>query len=161
MTAGHHTCAEKLVPAPPGQRKNKEDMDDDSQNITRMEELVPASTEQRQEKRQGRVSDGQAKGKMRVLLNAEERTSVYELDMMNAGITKVGTENQMLYKGHQCIEANESLTEYGFKASIAKAQAPATVRLAFRDPGSGKFETVVVTPPSSPPKLPDVMKTVT
>ncbi|KAL3228685.1 hypothetical protein MRX96_023815 [Rhipicephalus microplus] len=55
-------------------------------------------------------------------------------------------------------ETTSVLTEYGLNSSTAKAQAPATVGLAFRDPDTGKFEPLEVTPLSSPPELPDVMK---
>ncbi|CAN8004035.1 hypothetical protein HPB47_026285 [Ixodes persulcatus] len=96
--------------------------------------------------------------KTTVFLDAKETTSVRELKKMIAGITKVAPENQMLYKDEQCMDDNKMLTEYGLNSSTAKAQAPATVGLAFRDPDSGKFENLDVTPLSSPPELPDVMK---
>ncbi|XP_077500365.1 transcription elongation factor elongin B [Amblyomma americanum] len=93
-----------------------------------------------------------------IFLDAKETTSVRELKKMIAGITKVAPENQVLYKDDQCMDDNKVLTEYGLNSSTAKAQAPATVGLAFRDPDTGKFEPLEVTPLSSPPELPDVMK---
>ncbi|XP_050023714.1 elongin-B [Dermacentor andersoni] len=96
--------------------------------------------------------------KTTVFLDAKETTSVRELKKMIAGITKVAPENQVLYKDDQCMDDNKVLTEYGLNSSTAKAQAPATVGLVFRDPDTGKFEPLEVTPLSSPPELPDVMK---
>jgi len=50
-----------------------------------------------------------------------------------------------------------TLLDSGLSAQIAKAQCPATVGLALKE-GDG-FETLDVTPLSSPPELPDVMRT--
>ncbi|XP_064476307.1 elongin-B-like [Ornithodoros turicata] len=96
--------------------------------------------------------------KTTVFLDAKETTSVKELKKMIAGITKIAPENQTLFKDEQCMDDNKNLTDYGLNSGTAKAQAPATVGLAFRDPESGKFEPLDITPLSSPPELPDVMK---
>lgn len=48
------------------------------------------------------------------------------------------------------------LSEYGLTATVAKAQSPAEVGLAFNVDGA--WEPLEKTPYSSPPELPDVMK---
>ena len=54
------------------------------------------------------------------------------------------------------MEEDKTLADYGLTSSLAKAQSPAEVGLAFSD--SGTFEELERTPYSSPPELPDVMK---
>lgn len=78
--------------------------------------------------------------------------------MMIAGTTNVGPENQMLYKDERCMNDNKRFIKYSLSSSTTKARAPATLHLAFRDPGSGKFQALEVTPLSSPLELPDIMK---
>lgn len=97
------------------------------------------------------------KNKNTVFLGAKETTSLRELNMMIAGITKVGPENQMLYGDEPCMDNNKTLGEYG---STAKEEASPTVHFNLRDPGIGKFKTIEVTLLSSPPELPYSVKTV-
>ena len=52
---------------------------------------------------------------------------------------------------------NKTLQDYGLTSSTAKAQCPALVGLALRQP-DGQFEPLEMTPFSLPPDLPDVMK---
>lgn len=52
---------------------------------------------------------------------------------------------------------NKTLQDYGLTSSTAKAQCPALVGLAVRQP-DGQFEPLEMTPFSLPPDLPDVMK---
>lgn len=80
-------------------------------------------------------------------------TDLISLDITanTTGLTEVGPKNQMPYKDEQCMVNNKPLIEYGLQSSTAKGQALATVRLTFQVPGSGKFETLEVTPLSSPP----------
>ena len=54
------------------------------------------------------------------------------------------------------MEEDKTLADYGLTSSLAKAQSPAEVGLAFSD--GGVFEELEKTPYSSPPELPDVMK---
>ena len=56
----------------------------------------------------------------------------------------------------QIMEEDKTLADYGLTSSLAKAQSPAEVGLAFSD--GGVFEELEKTPYSSPPELPDVMK---
>ncbi len=55
------------------------------------------------------------------------------------------------------MEDDKCLSDYGLTSSLAKAQSPAEVGLAFAIEG-GVFEDLEKTPYSSPPELPDVMK---
>ena len=54
------------------------------------------------------------------------------------------------------MEEDKTLADYGLTSSLAKAQSPAEVGLAFSD--GGVFEELEKTPYSNPPELPDVMK---
>ena len=56
----------------------------------------------------------------------------------------------------QIMEEDKTLADYGLTSSLAKAQSPAEVGLAFSD--GGVFEELEKTVYSSPPELPDVMK---
>lgn len=97
--------------------------------------------------------------KTTVFLDAKETTSVYDLKQMIEGITKVPPNNQRLFKDDQVMDDNKSLGDYGLNSGTAKAQAPATVGLAYKDSDTGKFESLDISALSCPPELPDVMKT--
>ncbi|KAH6940092.1 hypothetical protein HPB50_024712 [Hyalomma asiaticum] len=88
--------------------------------------------------------------KTTIFLDAKETTSVHELKKMIAGITKVAPENQVLYKDDQCLDDEKVLADCGIKSSTAKPGTPAVLVLAFRDPLTGKFEPLEVTPYSTP-----------
>ncbi|XP_013794033.1 elongin-B-like [Limulus polyphemus] len=96
--------------------------------------------------------------KITIFIDAKETTPVLELKRMIEGITKISPENQKLFYEDQIMEDKNTLADYGLNTSTAKAQAPATVGLACREPDTGKFEPLDITPLSSPPELPDVMK---
>ncbi|KAI8421209.1 hypothetical protein MSG28_008273 [Choristoneura fumiferana] len=55
------------------------------------------------------------------------------------------------------MEDEKTLAEYGLTSATAKAQCPAPIGLAVRKE-NGEFEALDLTPYSSPPDLPDVMK---
>jgi len=56
------------------------------------------------------------------------------------------------------LQDNERLVDRGITANNAKAQSPARLGLCFKlETGSG-FEQLDITPYSSPPPLPDIMK---
>lgn len=97
--------------------------------------------------------------KTTIFLDSKETTSVLELKKMVEGITKIAPDYQRLYTDDQVMDNNKTLGDYNLNSSTAKAQAPATVGLAYRDPDSGKFEPLEITVLSNPPELPDVMKT--
>lgn len=71
--------------------------------------------------------------KMTAFLYTKENTLMRELKKMVTGITRVGSENQILYKDEQCVD-DKLLPEYGLNSNTAKAQAPAMVGLAFGIP---------------------------
>ncbi|KFM79434.1 Transcription elongation factor B polypeptide 2, partial [Stegodyphus mimosarum] len=96
--------------------------------------------------------------KTTIFLDAKETTTVQELKKMVEGITKVPPDDQMLYKDDQVMEPHKVLGDYGLNCSTAKAQAPAQVGLAYKDNETLGFELLEITPLSSPPELPDVMK---
>lgn len=75
-----------------------------------------------------------------------------------AGILKVPPASQQLFnKENVQMSDNKTLQDYGLTSSTAKAQCPALVGLALRQP-DGQFEPLEMTPFSLPPDLPDVMK---
>lgn len=95
---------------------------------------------------------------MTIFTDAKETTTVLQLKKMIQGITKFAPENQLLFnKDSTEMEDTRVLMEYGITANAAKAQSPAQVNLAVKDE-SGQFEALDLTPYSSPPDLPDVMK---
>ncbi|KAK3919599.1 Elongin-B [Frankliniella fusca] len=96
--------------------------------------------------------------KLTIFTDAKESTTVLQLKKMIQGITKFAPENQQLFsKDNELMEDSKSLLDCGITANSAKAQSPAQVNLAVRDE-SGQFESLDLTPYSSPPDLPDVMK---
>ncbi|XP_077995273.1 elongin-B-like [Glandiceps talaboti] len=95
--------------------------------------------------------------KTTIFTDAKETTTVYELKKIVEGITKKPPEDQRLYKEELILEDTKTLGDCGFTSSTARAQAPATVGLAFKE-GDEEFEALEVTPYSNPPELPDVMK---
>lgn len=96
--------------------------------------------------------------KTTIFLDAKENTTVNELKKMVEGITKVPPQDQLLYKDDQVMLPERMLGDYGLNCSTAKAQAPAQVGLAYKNNETGRFEVLEITPLSSPPELPDVMK---
>ena len=90
-------------------------------------------------------------------MDAKETTLVLELKKMVQGITKKSPDDMKLFKEEQPLDDNKALADYGFTSSTARAQAPATIGLAFRG-DDGEFEPLEIAPLSTPPELPDVMK---
>lgn len=96
--------------------------------------------------------------KLTIFTDAKDTTTVLELKKIIEGILKVSPHNQQLFnKDNQVMDDEKLLQEYGLTSSTAKAQCPAAVGLALRQE-NGEFETLDLTPFSSPPDLPDVMK---
>ncbi|XP_047003084.1 elongin-B isoform X2 [Schistocerca americana] len=96
--------------------------------------------------------------KLTIFTDAKDTTSVHELKKIIEGIIKVPPGNQQLFnKDNQIMEDDKMLQDYGLTSSVAKAQSPAAVGLALRQE-TGDFEPLEITPFSSPPDLPDVMK---
>lgn len=95
--------------------------------------------------------------KTTMFLDAKETTTVLDLKRMIEGITKKPPNQQRLYNREDVIMKDErTLSDYGLTSTMAKAQSPAEVGLAFQENGS--WEDLEKTPYSSPPELPDVMK---
>ncbi|XP_059054610.1 elongin-B [Achroia grisella] len=96
--------------------------------------------------------------KLTIFTDAKDTTTVLELKKMIEGILKVPPASQMLFnKDSQLMEDDTTLAEYGLTSATAKAQCPAPIGLALRKE-NGEFEALDLTPYSSPPDLPDVMK---
>ncbi|XP_071451025.1 elongin-B [Hetaerina americana] len=96
--------------------------------------------------------------KMTIFTDTKETTSVHELKKIIEGILKFAPENQQLFnKDNILMEDDKTLQDYGLTSVSAKAQCPAAVGLAIRQ-DNGEFESLELTPFSSPPDLPDVMK---
>lgn len=96
--------------------------------------------------------------KMTIFTDAKDTTTVLELKKIIEGILKVAPQCQMLFnKDSQLMEDDKTLAEYGLTSASAKAQSPAPIGLALRK-DTGEFEVLDVTTYSSPPDLPDVMK---
>ncbi|XP_059475593.1 elongin-B isoform X2 [Neocloeon triangulifer] len=97
--------------------------------------------------------------KVTIFTDCKDTTTVLELKKMIEGILKVPPQDQKLYnKNSVVMEDNKTLQEYGLSATTAKAQSPAPVGLSVRLPNSTEFEELELTPYSTPPELPDVMK---
>ncbi|XP_055382913.1 elongin-B [Condylostylus longicornis] len=99
--------------------------------------------------------------KTTIFTDAKENTTVSELKRMIEGILKVKPSDQILYnKDNIPMEDEQTLLYYGITMSTAKAQAPAQLGLAIRlnNVATPEFECLEITPYSSPPDLPDVMK---
>lgn len=90
-------------------------------------------------------------------VDAKETTTVSELKRIVEGIIKVNPDDQKLYRDDQTLDDNKTLGDSGFTSTTARAQAPGTVGLACKQ-DDGEFEALEITPLSSPPELPDVMK---
>lgn len=94
--------------------------------------------------------------KMSIFLDAKESTTVLDLKKMLQGITKKNPEDIRLYREDEILEDGKSLCEAGFTSTNAKAQAPATIGMVFRD--GDDFGALEIAELSVPPELPDVMK---
>ncbi|XP_074643799.1 elongin-B-like [Tubulanus polymorphus] len=95
--------------------------------------------------------------KVTIFADAKESTTVYELKKIVEGILKFQPEDQILYKDDQPLDDNKTLGDCGFTSSLARAQSPATIGLAVKN-DDGKVEGLEITALSTPPELPDVMK---
>nr|CAG4648406.1 EOG090X0JP1 [Moina brachiata]SVE93389.1 EOG090X0JP1 [Moina brachiata] len=95
--------------------------------------------------------------KTTIFTDAKETTNVSELKKIIQGITKVSPENQRLFREDRIMEDNRCLADYGLISTTARAQCPAALSLTYRM-DNGDFEPIDITPLSSPPELPDVMK---
>ncbi|KAL6260118.1 elongin-B [Pogonomyrmex barbatus] len=96
--------------------------------------------------------------KLTIFTDAKDDTTVLELKKMIEGIMKVPPANQQLFnKENMLMSDSKTLQDYGLTSATAKAQCPALVGLALRQP-DGQFEPLEMTPFSLPPDLPDVMK---
>ncbi|XP_027234198.1 elongin-B [Penaeus vannamei] len=97
--------------------------------------------------------------KTTIFTDAKETTTVRELKKIIQGIMKVEPENQQLMneRGTEIFDDDKQLGDYNLSAQTARAQSPATVALVFRQE-NGDFEPLDITPLSSPPELPEVMK---
>lgn len=91
-------------------------------------------------------------------MDAKESTTVMELKKMVQGITKRKPEDMKLFKESDPLEDMKTLGDCGYTSSNARAQAPATIGLAFRLEEGGDFEPLEIAALSPPPELPDVMK---
>lgn len=94
--------------------------------------------------------------KTTLFLDAKENSTVLELKKMIRGILKVDAEEMQLFFNDNIMDDARTLADSGLSAQMAKAQSPATVGLALKE--GDRFETLDITPLSSPPELPDVMK---
>ncbi|KAK7475671.1 hypothetical protein BaRGS_00033097 [Batillaria attramentaria] len=93
-----------------------------------------------------------------IFTDAKESATLYEVKKIIEGILKIIPENQKLYKDEAPMtDDNKTLGDYGFTSATARAQAPATMGLTFKK-DDGEWEALEITPLSSPPELPDVMK---
>jgi len=96
--------------------------------------------------------------KTTIFTDAKDNTTVKELKQMIEGILKVRPRDQQVYNKENVLMLDDKqLQDYGITMSSAKAQSPAQLGLATRLE-SGDFEELDLTPYSSPPDLPDVMK---
>lgn len=95
--------------------------------------------------------------KTTIFMDAKESTTVKELKKMIQGIVKKKPEDMQLFKDEAPLDDMKTLGDCGFTSSQARAQAPATIGMAFKQEG-GNFEDLEISALSPPPELPDVMK---
>ncbi|XP_065342939.1 elongin-B [Cloeon dipterum] len=96
--------------------------------------------------------------KTTIFTDCKDSATVLELKKIVEGITKVPPADQRLYTTNSAImEDAKTLQDYGFNATTSKAQNPTSIGLTFRL-SSGEFEDLELCPYSTPPELPDVMK---
>ncbi|KAK2726377.1 elongin-B-like [Artemia franciscana] len=96
--------------------------------------------------------------KSSIFLDCSENTQVLTFKKMIQGITNVPPENlQFLTQEGVILDDDKTLSDYQINPTVARAQAPFELRLVYREP-NGEFEAPDVTPLSSPPDLPEVMK---
>lgn len=96
--------------------------------------------------------------KTTIFTDAKETTPMGDVKKIIDGILKVPAENQRLFKDDAPMsDDHKTLGEYGYTSTVARAQAPASIGLVFRGE-DGEWETLDISPLSSPPELPDVMK---
>ncbi len=82
--------------------------------------------------------------------------------MFFKGILKKSPEEQRLFdKNNQLMDDTKTLADYGYLATVARAQSPEQIGLAFKLDDKDDFEPLEITPLSTPPDLPDVMKSET
>lgn len=105
------------------------------------------------------------RNKTSIFIDAKETTTVLEVKKMIEGILKKAPEDQCLYKmgkdKHTAMEDSKQLSEYGYLHTTARAQLPETIGLAYRIGQEGdkeEFEALEITPVSTPPDLPEVMR---
>ena len=103
--------------------------------------------------------------KTTIFADAKETTTVYEVKKIIEGILKKSPEDQRLYKivkdQQIAMDDSKQLSEYGYTHTTARAQLPETIGLVYRTGTNGdkdEFESLEITPVSTPPDLPDVMK---
>lgn len=102
--------------------------------------------------------------KTTIFADAKETTTVHEVKKIIEGILKRAPEEQRLYKISAkeppiVMDDSRALSEYGYTHLSARAQLPETIGLAFRvNAEKDEFEPLEITPVSTPPDLPDVMK---
>ncbi|XP_005098556.1 elongin-B [Aplysia californica] len=96
--------------------------------------------------------------KCTIFTDAKESTPMSDVKKIIDGILKVAPENQRLFKEDTPMsDDHKTLADYGYTSTVARAQAPATIGLVFRQ-DDGEWESLDIHPLSSPPELPDVMK---
>lgn len=92
--------------------------------------------------------------KTTIFLDTKENATVADVKRMLAGIIKRPPEDQKLNYDKVTLDDREELRHY-FQA---RAQNPAMIGLMLRDPETGEFEQLEITPYSEPPELPSVME---
>lgn len=97
--------------------------------------------------------------KQTIFTDVKDNTTVYEVKKVIEGILKKSPEEQQLYsKDNQIMDDSKTISEYGYTSTTSKAQLPETIGLVFKLEGRDEFEPLDITPLSTPPDLPDVMK---
>ncbi|CAL1294444.1 unnamed protein product [Larinioides sclopetarius] len=96
--------------------------------------------------------------KTSIFLDANEKTTVYEVKKMIRAIINVLPENQQLYMDNKVMRNNKCLEEYGLNHSKDKPENPAIVGLACRESENSEFEILEIMPYTTPPELPAVLR---
>jgi transcription elongation factor B subunit 2 len=76
-------------------------------------------------------------------------------------LKKTPEEQRLFDKGQQIMDDTKLLSDYGYLSTTSRAQSPETIGLVFKLDDKDTYEQLDITPLSTPPDLPDVMKSET
>ena len=96
--------------------------------------------------------------KTTIFIDSKESATLLEFKKSLAVLAKKSADEIKIYKDETLLEDNKTLKDQGVNSDNAKPQEPLTLYMQFKEDGQWEpFEKPDVY--TSPPELPDVMKT--